>query len=119
MIDLTVILFILLIHWLADFCLQTDEQAKEKCKSLTMLGYHVGTYSLCWLFGSYALLGNWTLAFFFTVVTCVCHFCTDYVTSRLSKPFWDKGDTHNGFIIVGFDQVLHYVQLFLTYLWLT
>lgn len=31
---------------------------------------------------------------------------------------WAKGDVHNFFVSVGFDQVLHYTQLFLTYYWL-
>ena len=47
------------------------------------------------------------------------HWVTDFLTSRIGKPFWDKGDFHNGFVVVGFDQVLHYIQLVATLLMLT
>ena len=52
---------------------------------------------------------------FFVGITFVCHTITDYFTSRLNSKLWAKGDVHNFFVSVGFDQVLHYVQLFLTY----
>jgi hypothetical protein len=47
------------------------------------------------------------------------HFATDYVTSRIAKVFFDSGDYHNGFVVVGFDQILHYIQLFLSYMLLS
>jgi hypothetical protein len=116
--EFSIILFILLIHWCADFCVQTHEQAMAKSTDLVQLFYHVGTYSIVWIFGAYCLLGDWRSAFFFSFVTFGTHFWTDFVTSRIGKTYWDKKDFHNGFVIVGFDQILHYVQLFLTYIWL-
>ena len=52
---------------------------------------------------------------YFPLITFITHTITDYFTSRLNSRLWAKGDVHNFFVSVGFDQVLHYVQLFLTY----
>ena len=109
------ILIILLIHWLADFSLQTHSQALGKSKSFEPLFEHVVVYSLVWLLAAYFLLGNWDKAAVFAIVTFICHFVTDLITSRIARGFFDKGDTHNGFTVVGFDLILHYLQLFLTF----
>ena len=56
-----------------------------------------------------------SFAWYFVIITFICHTVTDYFTSRLNSKLWAKGDVHNFFVSVGFDQVLHYAQLFLTY----
>ena len=43
------ILSILLIHWIADFVLQTDKQAKDKSNNWEDLLLHTLTYSLIWV----------------------------------------------------------------------
>ncbi len=108
-------IFMLLIHFLADFSLQTYDQAIQKSNDWTMLFYHVGVYSLIWLMASWFWFGNFFPAIMFAAITFAAHFITDAVTSRVSKLFFDKGDFHNGFVVVGFDQILHYIQLWLTY----
>lgn len=118
MIEFKIILLILLIHWLADFCLQTDQQGRTKSVDVVALSHHVATYSLVWLLASYCMLDSWWKAFVFALVTFATHFFVDYNTSRLGKGYWEKQDYHNGFCIVGFDQILHYVQLFICYIWL-
>ena len=111
MISFSTLVFILLIHFLADFGLQTHEQATKKSTSLKWLTYHVGVYSIMWLLASWFLFDSLYLASVFALITFVCHWVTDLLTSRIGKPFWDEQDFHNGFVVVGFDQVLHYVQL--------
>jgi len=108
-------IYMLFVHFLADFTLQTSEQAVQKSSSNKFLAYHVGTYSLMWLLASFIMLQSWYLALIFSLITFVCHFITDYATSRIGKPFWEKQDYHNGFVVVGFDQLLHYVQLHYTF----
>ncbi len=110
-----IFIFILLIHFLADFALQTDEQAKGKSIDPKWLTYHVGVYSIIWLMASWFYFGDFRQALFFAIVTFICHWVTDFITSRVGKPFWDKGDYHNGFVVVGFDQILHYLQLWYTF----
>jgi len=116
MISFSTLIFILLIHFLADFGLQTHDQATSKSTSIKWLTYHVGVYSIMWLFAAFYYFGALDLALKFALITFFFHWVTDFVTSRIGKPFWDKQDFHNGFVVVGFDQVLHYVQLVLTLL---
>lgn len=122
--SLGVILSIIFIHWVADFVLQTDWQAKNKSKNNKALLSHTWTYSLVWyVIGAfYAMLTpdyvQWTLTLF-VLITFVAHTLTDYFTSRLNSKLWAKGDVHNFFVSVGFDQVLHYAQLFGTFYLLT
>jgi membrane-bound metal-dependent hydrolase YbcI (DUF457 family) len=76
---------------------------------------YLNTYSLVWFFVILGLGFGFKLSLLFTLITGISHFITDYITSRIGKPFWKKGDYHNGFVVVGFDQVFHYVQLIYTY----
>lgn len=111
MISFEVLVFILLIHFLSDFGLQTHDQATKKSTDVKWLTYHVGVYSIMWLLASWGYYGDFTIATIFSTITFACHWLTDYLTSRIGKPFWEKQDFHNGFVVVGFDQVLHYIQL--------
>lgn len=118
MFTLTEIFSILIIHWIADFVLQTDKQAKGKSKNWSDLLEHTLTYSILWLaIGMFysvftTMTYNWL---WFGIITFVAHTITDYFTSRLNSRLWAKGDVHKFFVSIGFDQILHYVQLFFTY----
>lgn len=118
MITFHLFLIVLITHWLADFVLQTHWQATNKGKNNVALSLHVFTYTLCWIFPIFFLAGAWT-ATLFCLITFTAHWITDFFTSRLNGYLWLKGDVHNFFVSVGFDQVLHYVQLFLTFYLLT
>lgn len=122
MINLWVVFGIIFIHWVADFVLQTHWQATNKSKDNNALTQHVMTYTGLWSFvciGYGLVTGNFLVMFLFPIITFICHWVTDYFTSRLNSKLWAKGDIHNFFVSVGFDQVLHYAQLFLTYYLLT
>lgn len=133
-INIFVALLILAIHWLADFVLQTDDMAKGKSKDNVWLIMHTITYSVVWLvLGIIAVMVGITMAILgyplcqecvchylypllgFCGITFVCHTVTDYFTSRLNSRLWSEGKTHNLFVSVGFDQLLHYIQLLLTF----
>lgn len=134
-LNLIEIFSIIFLHWVADFVLQTDKQAKGKSKNWRDLINHTSVYSLVWLLvGGFIYLhqfkpydqvhNNMMNAYWqhwiprgllFVLITFICHTITDYFTSRLNSKLWAKGDVHNFFVSVGFDQVLHYIQLFLTY----
>lgn len=107
--------YIVLIHFLADFGLQTHEQAVNKSSNSTFLFYHVGVYSLIWLIATIPLLSYHARFLGFTMITFITHFWIDYVTSKIGKPFWEKKDLHNGFVVIGFDQILHLIQLWYTF----
>ncbi len=104
--------------------------AQNKSTSNKWLGAHVLTY--CFVFwGAYIIwllagglvsshfgvdLPHFGTASFgaFILLNGVLHFCTDWVTSRCSKHFWEKKDIHNFFVAIGFDQFIHGVTLILT-----
>lgn len=112
--NLIEIFSIIFIHWIADFVCQTDWQAKNKSKSWEALLGHTVTYSAIW-WGILSFFISLPHVMFFFVITLVCHTATDYFTSRLNSKLWAEGKVHYFFVSVGFDQILHYVQLFLTY----
>tara|TARA_R100001244_G_scaffold55393_2_gene47527 strand:- start:70 stop:450 length:381 start_codon:yes stop_codon:yes gene_type:complete len=122
--ELIEIMAIIVVHWIADFVLQTDKQAKGKSSSMKYLLLHTYTYSMLWVvvLPIYAMyLGDnylWWSGSKFIIITFMAHTVQDYYTSRLNTYLWNKGDVHNFFVSVGLDQVLHYGQLFATYYWL-
>lgn len=129
--SLAVILSIILIHWVADFVFQAEVWAENKSKELKPLLKHTYTYSAIWLIvGSLAKatgaihLEPGVLSLF-VLITFVLHTATDYFTSKIvSKRFANKHygspiPNFGAFTVIGFDQVLHYTQLFLTYYLLT
>lgn len=125
--NLIEIFSIILIHWFADFVLQTDKQAKGKSKNWSDLLGHTFNYTICWcipiaiLFAFYKQsfpLNVATTSLFFMIITFISHTITDFYTSRANSQLWEDKNVHGFFVSVGFDQVLHYVQLFLTYYYL-
>jgi hypothetical protein len=116
MINIYIVLEILFIHWFADFVCQSDWQAKNKSKSWRALLEHTAIYSAIWFWPMlYLLPGDVSGALSFIGITMICHTIQDYFTSRLNSKLWAKGDVHNFFISIGFDQFLHFTQLLLTY----
>lgn len=118
-INILVVIGILFIHWFADFVCQTDKQAKRKSISIVYLLAHTANYSMWFLAATplYLILthsGNWWL-FLFTPITFLCHTITDYFTSRLNSRLYAAGRTHDFFVSVGFDQLLHFAQLLITF----
>lgn len=105
----------MLVHGLADFALQTHWQATNKWNDLKALGKHVGTYTGVWLFAGFLLFSNPFQVLAFALITGACHFVTDLWTSKLTHECFGEQDFHNGFVVIEFDQLLHYTQLFLTY----
>lgn len=120
MISLIAIFTILACHWVFDFVCQTHWQATNKSVNNTALLEHTAIYSGAWVVPG--LIGMWLGGvdsyihiLQFIGLTMIFHTITDYLTSRLNSSLWKKGDVHNFFVSVGFDQLLHYVQLILTY----
>lgn len=116
-LPLSVIFIILVSHFIADFIIQTDYQAKNKYKGGMALIDHVNSYSIFMGLSSLLYL-SFEHAWVFAGITIITHYLIDLVSSNVGKIFWKKGDTRQGFMVVGFDQLLHYIQLFLTASWL-
>jgi hypothetical protein len=125
-------------HFMGDFVFQTDEMAVNKSKSWGALTEHVAwvTWALFLvlptLIPEFPGLGP-VLAFL--GVNFAAHFLIDAVTSRITSKLWfieleptvlplSGGFTHYAkilptrhwfFVMIGFDQLLHYITLALTY----
>ncbi len=126
---ITIILSILFIHWFADFVCQTDQMAQGKSKNWGDLLSHTFFYSLIWMIPICIIIGitnptESTRYYIFNSlafcgITFFCHTITDYYTSRVNSKLWEDKQVHNFFVSIGFDQWLHYIQLFVTYKLLT
>ena len=134
--NLIEILSILGIHWIADFVFQDEKWALGKSKNWNDLLSHTITYSSFWFFISLFLdiytritTNKWLFEVIdvqlFVLITFICHTTTDYFTSRLNFKLYIKGKFGSSipnlgfFTSIGFDQYLHYIQLFLTSCYLT
>jgi hypothetical protein len=120
------IITLLSIHWLSDFVFQTGEQAANKSSSNWWLTGHCFYYifSFSILFLMYCIINHpdsevdyWK----FVGITFVCHWITDYFTSRVVKEKFKREEYYTtlpntgAFSVIGFDQLLHYIQIFITY----
>jgi hypothetical protein len=107
------IILILFIHWVVDFLLQTQKMAMNKSKSNYWLFVHVFIYSMTWLFIGLFLFKPMQVMLF-TVITFVCHFVTDYLTSRWTGKLYKEQKFYGFpafFSVIGLDQFLHYLEL--------
>ena len=122
LMSLPVVLTIIFMHYIGDFILQAEKWATNKSKSVSALIKHTLTYSLfmflmSWVFFDFTVMNS----LYFGVITFTLHTLTDYYTSRVvSKMFQENKygtpiPNRGAFSVIGFDQVLHYIQLFLTY----
>jgi hypothetical protein len=113
------------IHFIADFIFQAEEWATNKSKSNFALFKHVTMYTIIWSTAGVFIFSDPFKYLIFLLVTFVAHFTTDYFTSRIvSRKFANNEygspiPNFGAFTVIGFDQVLHYGQLFLTYHLLT
>lgn len=126
---LTLPLSILVVHFLADFIFQSDWMALNKSKHWDPLVIHGLVYSSLFYFG-------W--GWHFALLTFITHTLTDAVTSRVTSKLWFidllepvktkkplafptfefarvyPRKRHWFFVVIGVDQLIHYVTLALT-----
>ena len=107
------LILIFVIHYIADFILQTEWMALNKSLSFSPLLAHVAVYTSA-LFMAAVLAVPFEEAFLWAIINGLAHFCVDYFTSRLMR--WAREQQKNRlfFQIYGIDQTLHYICLFLT-----
>jgi hypothetical protein len=127
MIEIVDILILIFAHFWADFVVQTRSMAKMKSKSVKYLTLHVLAYSLMFLailFVAHPLLmiTGYKTIILFVSFNFVMHWMTDYVSSKVSSACHVKHqETKDGawehlfWVVIGFDQLIHMVTLFLSY----
>ena len=122
--NIYLVLGILFVHWMGDFVLQTDKQAKGKSSDWGLLLEHTLTYTIIWFpflcvySGHYSELSGRDI-WDFMIITMLFHTIQDAITSRINTKLFKAGKTHLFFVSVGFDQFLHFAQLLITFKLLT
>lgn len=125
MIPISVIFWLLITHWVADFVLQTDWMARNKSKSNLPLSVHVLVYTLGLIpFAIFFI--NPAYILWFLIFNYCAHWYIDYNTSRITSRLGAQGKYGSNtvpnfgmFSIIGLDQLFHYLTLFFTYLFFT
>lgn len=111
---------IVVCHFVFDFFLQTSEMSKNKSSSNEALSRHVMVYSaglLQMVMLNFSLISEW--GFLFIIINGAAHFITDWVTSRASSALYKEERYHEFFTVIGVDQMVHYITLFGTFIWLS
>ena len=109
---------LILAHLLGDFLLQTEDMAMNKSKDNRALLKHVAVYSSVFFIFGIPYFNNILGTIAFVLLTFVCHFITDYFTSRWTSKLYAERKYYGFpafFSVIGLDQTLHYLQLFITY----
>ncbi len=108
LLTLTIPISLLILHFLGDFILQSDWMAlnKSNLKNPLPLLAHVLVYSTCFI-----LSGTWP----FIVWVFLTHLITDAITSNITKVLWVNDQRHWFFVMIGIDQLIHYLTLAILY----
>ena len=121
MISISVLFWLLVTHWVADFVFQTDWMARNKSSSNLPLFVHVCVYSLILIPFAVSYIPSYAVAWFIAF-NMFLHFVVDYHTSRLTSKLSAAGKygsktvpNFGMFSIIGLDQMLHYISLVGTY----
>ncbi len=120
-IPILTVIILALIHWEADFSMQTSEMAMNKSKSNYWLTLHALTYTgvtlLFWRFFVFDVFHTYYFIDYvkFSAFIFLTHWITDYITSRMTGKLYKEGKYHEFFALIGIDQVLHLVQILAAY----
>jgi hypothetical protein len=104
-------------HFIADFVFQSDKMATRKAECGNALFDHCITYAavtwLLWMVFIFGVINDVTISviglFAYLLLT---HLFVDSITSKITKYYYTR-NRHVFFVIIGFDQVIHYITLFL------
>lgn len=132
--NLYIIVTILIGHFLGDFVFQKNNLKLSRSKNfkirlksvLKHLLPHTLLYSgiitilllLIQLIGKLPTSDWFTLPLFF-IITYVIHLITDLIITLINNNYLTKNKRHKYFVTIGFDQMIHYITLYVTikFLW--
>jgi len=110
---MTLILTLIVLHWIGDFVCQTDWMATNKSKNNTALAAHVAAYTAVF-FVALVPFFPFSNLLCYLAANAALHFAVDHFSSQITARLWAKGDRHNFFVVIGADQTIHYFCLLLT-----
>jgi hypothetical protein len=113
-------LYVLILHFVADFILQPYWMSLEKADNMSPLILHIIIYTTVLFFGLWAVVG-FMKSLQFSLFSAALHFCVDFITSRVisgnsgslkldpdeSKPVHRRLQLWGPITLLGFDQLLH------------
>ena len=108
--SITLILLILVAHYMFDWRFQTRNMAENKSKCNKALGRHVLVYFIGMLL--VVAFSNLTLGW--AVFNAIAHFVVDYCSSRMTAKYYKEGQNKKFWNTIGADQMVHYFILFLS-----
>lgn len=108
-------ILIMFLHFLADFVFQSNKMAQGKSSSWKWLLAHVGTYGLIFFVGLYFFV-SFKFLLYYVGINVLLHLYIDSKTSKITKRLWAEKKVHEFFVAIGFDQFLHYLCLYLTWM---
>lgn len=113
------IITILFAHWVADFIFQSQEIAANKYNNIYVLIRHICIYTTV-LFSILCISKLFGINIDSEKLMQLCalngllHFIVDFCTSKITHYLYSKNKIHEFFVVIGFDQLLHYSCLFMT-----
>lgn len=122
MISVLATTLILFGHWAADFVWQPHWMGMRKSKEWWVLIQHGARITAGGLLTAAVIVallgGSWLGVLWWALINGVAHIGIDAVTSRMTGRLYAKGDMHNFFVVIGFDQFLHVSLAVATFVWL-
>ena len=109
--DLIILYCLMFFHWVGDFILQTQEMAKNKSKSVKWLTAHVLVYTAVMSVGFIFIANTFLDMVFAITLIFATHWITDFLTSKATSKLWNNENVHGFFVMIGFDQWLHLIQI--------
>lgn len=92
---------IYIVHYIADFLLQTRWMGENKSTKNIALLAHIFVYT--------AVMGLFGIKY--AVVNGVIHLVVDYISSRVGGYYYKKGNLYMFWAIIGLDQLIHILTL--------
>lgn len=118
--SVSIIILVLLFHWISDFLLQNDWMAINKSINFGILLVHTFIYSLAMglliqLLIEFNMFGAqyWYASLLFSGIMFITHTIIDFITSKINSKLYTN-HRHWFFSMIGFDQWLHYITIFLS-----
>lgn len=106
-------------HFVADWIMQSRYIAENKSKNNWVLAIHTTDYMMWMLVITMipaGIIGLYSSYWFLVwiLVNGLLHGCTDWFTSRFNAKMYTTGQMKLFWWGIGFDQMIHYVTLFVT-----